>query len=148
MLQLLNTPGWLQFIGDRNVHDTLEAENYIRKTLDNPLYFCSVFELRETRHPIGVISFLHRANQQFPDIGYAMLPAFEKKGFAFEACSSYLNEIKKEKIAPKVIAITLPSNKNSIRLIEKLGLKFETTFTENTEVLNIYSITFDDSTSV
>lgn len=148
MLQLLNTPGWLQFIGDRNVHDTLEAENYIRKTLDNPLYFCSVFELRETHQPIGVISFLHRANQQFPDIGYAMLPAFEKKGFAFEACSSYLNEIKKEKIAPKVIAITLPSNKNSIRLIEKLGLKFETTFTENTEVLNIYSITFDGSASV
>lgn len=148
MLQLLNTPGWLQFIGDRNVHDKLEAENYIRKTLDNPLYFCSVFELRETHQPIGVISFLHRANQQFPDIGYAMLPAFEKKGFAFEACSSYLNQIKKEKIAPKVIAITLPSNKNSIRLIEKLGLKFETTFTENTEVLNIYSITFDGSASV
>lgn len=148
MLQLLNTPGWLQFIGDRNVHDKLEAENYIRKTLDNPLYFCSVIELRETRQPIGVISFLHRANQQFPDIGYAMLPAFEKKGFALEACISYLNEIKKEKIAPKVIAITLPSNKNSIRLIEKLGLKFETTFTENTEVLNIYSITFDDSASV
>lgn len=148
MLQLLNTPGWLLFIGERNVHDKLEAENYIRKTLDNPLYFCSVFELRETHQPIGVISFLHRANQQFPDIGYAMLPAFEKKGFAFEACSSYLNEIKKEKIAPKVIAITLPSNKNSIRLIEKLGLKFETTFTENTEVLNIYSITFDGSASV
>ncbi len=148
MLQLLNTPGWLQFIGDRNVHDKLDAENYIRKTLDNPLYFCSVFELRETRQPIGVISFLHRANQQFPDIGYAMLPAFEKKGFALEACSSYLNEIKKDKIAPKVIAITLPSNKNSISLIEKLGLKFETTFTENTEVLNIYSITFDGSASV
>jgi len=148
MLELLNTAGWLQFIGDRNVHDTPEAENYIRKTLDNPLYFCSVFELKETRQPIGVISFLHRANHQFPDIGYAMLPAFEKNGYAFEACSRYLNEIKNEKIAPKVIAITLPSNKNSIRLIEKLGLKFETTFTENSEVLNIYSITFDHSPSV
>ncbi|MEZ5067037.1 MAG: GNAT family N-acetyltransferase [Bacteroidia bacterium] len=104
MLQLLNTPGWLQFVSAtaKKCAQPLEAENYIRKTrANNPLYFCSVFELKETRQPIGVISFLHRANHQFPDIGYAMLPAFEKNGFAFEACSSYLNEIKNEKIAPK-----------------------------------------------
>ncbi|MBS1765241.1 MAG: GNAT family N-acetyltransferase [Bacteroidetes bacterium] len=142
ILELLNTPGWLQFIGDRNVHDKQDAEKYIQKTLDNPGYTCIVFELKETGHAIGVISFLYRENHKFPDIGFAMLPAFEKKGYAFEASRKILSEIENKKISPKVIAITLPSNKNSIQLIEKLGLRFESTFTENSEVLNLYSITF------
>jgi RimJ/RimL family protein N-acetyltransferase len=91
--------------------------------------------------PIGIITFLHRDNQQFPDIGFAMLPKFYNKGYAFEAASKYLEEIANEKKVNKIIAITLPENNKSIRLIEKLGLKYECNYVDKSEVLNLYSLT-------
>jgi hypothetical protein len=41
----------------------------------------------------------------------------------------------------KIIAITKPENKNSSRLLIKLGLHFEKTFLENNEELEMYSTT-------
>ena len=138
--QLVNTPGWLKFIGDRNVRSSSDAESYIRKILANKNYYYSVFELKNTKEAIGIITFLYRDNQKFPDIGFAMLDGYGKKGYAFEACRKYLDEIIRENIASKIIAITLPENSNSVKLIEKLGLKYESDFTDNAEVLQLYAL--------
>jgi len=143
ILALLNTKGWLQFIGDRNVKNEIDAEKYIQSILDNKNSFYNVFELREIKMPIGIITFLYRDNYQFPDIGFAMLPEFEKKGYAFEATNKYLEEIANEKKVNKIIAITLPENTNSIRLIEKLGLKYEYKFADKSEILHLYSLTLN-----
>lgn len=145
ILELLNTKGWLEFIGDRKVKDDIDAEKYIQNILDNKNFFYNVFELRATKKPIGLITFLYRDNQQFPDIGFAMLPEFENKGYAFEAAKKYLEEITNEKNVDKVIAITLPHNTNSIKLIEKLGLKYENKFVDKSEVLNLYALTLDNN---
>lgn len=141
ILNLLNTKGWLQFIGDRKVKDDIDAEKYIEKILDNKNFFYSVFELRETKLPVGIITFLYRDNQQFPDIGFAMLPKFDKNGYAIEATKKYLEEIANEKQVDKVIAITLPDNSKSIRLIERLGLKYEYEIQDNSKILHLYSRT-------
>jgi RimJ/RimL family protein N-acetyltransferase len=144
ILDLLNTQGWLQFIGDRKVKDNIDAEKYIQNILDNKNFFYNIFEIRETKQPVGIITFLYRDNQQFPDIGFAMLPEFDKKGYAYEATKKYLEEIANEKTVNKVIAITLPDNTKSIRLIEKLGLKYEYKFVDKSEVLHLYSLTLND----
>lgn len=141
ILDLLNVEGWLQFIGDRNIKNLIDAEKYIQNILDNEKFFYSVFELKESNQPIGIVTFLYRDNQQFPDIGFAMLPEFESKGYAFEATKRYLEEILNEKQTNKVIAITLPSNSKSIKLIERLGLNFEDKFQDKSEILNRYSLT-------
>lgn len=139
ILDLLNTPGWLQFIGDRKVSNEREAENYIQNILGNKNFYYHVFELKATNQAAGIITFLYRDNQQFPDVGFAMLPEFDKKGYAFEATKKYLEEIANEKKVNKVIAITLPDNSKSIRLIERLGLKFEDEIQENSKILHLYS---------
>jgi RimJ/RimL family protein N-acetyltransferase len=56
-----------------------------------------------------------------------------------------LEEIANEKKVNKIIAITLPENKKSIRLIEKLGLKYEYNYLDKTEMLNLYSLTFNSN---
>jgi RimJ/RimL family protein N-acetyltransferase len=145
ILKLLNTQGWLKFIGDRKVRDEIDAEKYIQNILDNKNYFYSVFERKYDREPLGIITFLYRDNQQFPDIGFAMLPEFDKKGYASEAAKKYLEEIVNDKKVNKVIAITLPDNSKSIRLLERLGLKYENEIQNNSELLHLYSLTLADN---
>jgi [ribosomal protein S5]-alanine N-acetyltransferase len=145
ILNLLNTQGWLQFIGDRKVRDEIDAEKYIQRILDNKNFFYSVFELKNSKQPVGIITFLYRDNQQFPDIGFAMLPEFDKKGYAIEATKKYLEEILNEKKVNKIIAITLPDNSKSIRLLERLGLKYENEIQDNSKNLSLYSRTLIDN---
>lgn len=138
IIELLNSKGWLQFIGDRNVKDTESANVYIQKILSNNKFFYNVFEIKDTNTPIGIVTFLYRENYDCPDIGFAMLPQFEKKGYAIEATSHYLKELDRNKIG-KIIAIAKSDNSNSLKLLGKLGMTFEKTYIENDEKLNIYS---------
>jgi RimJ/RimL family protein N-acetyltransferase len=140
IIQLLNTKGWLQFIGDRNIKDAQSANEYIQRILSNNKFFYNVFEIKETNTPIGIVTFLYRENYDSPDIGFAMLSQYEKRGYAFEATKKYLVKLIENNIC-KIIAITKPENKNSIRLLIKLGLHFEKTFLENNEELEMYSTT-------
>lgn len=145
ILDLLNTQGWLQFIGDRKLNNEIDAEKYIQNILDSKNFFYSVFELRNVNKPVGIITFLYRDSQQFPDIGFAILPAFDKKGYAIEATQRYLEEIAAEKKVNKVIAITLSDNLKSIRLIERLGLKYESEIQDNLKNLQLFSRTLFDN---
>jgi RimJ/RimL family protein N-acetyltransferase len=140
IIQLLNSKGWIQFIGDRNVKDAQSANEYIQRILSNNKFFYNVFEIKETNAPIGIVTFLYRENYDSPDIGFAMLSQYEKRGYAFEATKKYLVKLIENNIC-KIIAITKPENKNSIRLLIKLGLHFEKTFLENNEELEMYSTT-------
>lgn len=141
ILNLLNSDGWLQFIGDSKIKNIEDAEKYIQRILDNQNYYYSVFELKETKQPIGIITYLFRDTQEFPDIGFARLPEYDKQGYTYEATNKYLEEIIKEQKVNKIIAITLPHNVKSINLIKRLGLKFENEFQNNAEILNLYSLT-------
>lgn len=140
ILKLLNTPGWLQFIGDRNVKSADDAQKYIGRIMENPKCHYHTFQLKETKETIGIITFLLRDTQQFPDIGYAMLPEFENRGFASEAAKSFLNKVISDKTADKIIAITLTENKKSIRLLQKIGLRFEKEYMEGGQEFSLYSI--------
>lgn len=138
MLELVNTEGWLKYIGDRKVHSVTDAEQYIQRILDNPLYFYHVIEINDTTDPVGVISFLKRDTQQYYDIGFALLPAYEGSGIAFEAASKYLSIIQSLQTFENIIAISLPDNLNSIRLLKKLGFSYQNDYKQGNEVLSIY----------
>jgi len=138
IIELLNGKGWLQFIGDRNVKDIESAKYYIQKILSNNKFFYNVFVIKDTNTPIGIVTFLYRENYDCPDIGFAMLPQFEKNGYAFEATSHYLKELNRNNIA-KIIAIAKSDNTNSLKLLGKLGMTFEKTYIENDEKIDMYS---------
>lgn len=142
--RLLNTGGWLQNIGDRNIRSEGDATLYIEQKLADNNYYCHTFRLKDTHEPIGIITFIYRTTQDFPDIGYAMLPEFEKKGYAYEAVKKYLDTIIAEKIADKVIAITLSSNNKSIQLLQRLGLQLEKDFIEDKTQMSLFSVASED----
>lgn len=140
MLDLTNSEGWLEFIGDRNISNAQDAEKYIQKIQGTAKFYYSVFELKETGTPIGVISFLHRKEEEFPDIGFALLPEFASKGYTFEACKAYLEEIEQQNICENIIGVTLRSNVKSIRLLKKLGLQHSSDKQKGEEILSYFSL--------
>tara|TARA_R100000935_G_scaffold10374_2_gene20739 strand:- start:1230 stop:1751 length:522 start_codon:yes stop_codon:yes gene_type:complete len=128
ILELLNTPKWLQFIGDRNVKTLAAAEVYIHTKI-LPQYEKNGFgnytvSLKENSIKIGSCGLYDREGIDGIDIGFAFLPKYEKQGYAFESVSKIKEiAIKKFKL-DKLSAITDKRNLDSQSLLEKLDLKF------------------------
>lgn len=130
ILELLNTPKWLKFIGDRNVTTIESAEEYIKSHMF-PAFkkngFGNYTVIRKTDdRKIGNCGLYDREGVDGIDIGFAFLPAFEKQGYAFESASKVKELGIKEFGLLQISAITNPENTGSQKLLEKLGLGFST----------------------
>jgi RimJ/RimL family protein N-acetyltransferase len=125
IFELVNTEGWLQFIGNRNVTNLDESYKYIQKLMDNPNIQYWVVRLNESSIPIGIVTFIKRDYLEYHDIGFAFLPQFGKNGYAHEATLAVLQELQKENAHPQILATTIKNNVHSIQLLEKLGFQFE-----------------------
>jgi RimJ/RimL family protein N-acetyltransferase len=137
MYELLNSPQWIQFIGDRNIQTKEDAAAYINKIRLNPSADYWVVTLNETVEPIGVVTFIKRDYLDDFDIGFAFLERYGKKGYAYEASKRLLDEVRPNH--ENIVATVLENNTNSIQLLKKLGLEFDKTITVNNEQLLLYS---------
>lgn len=142
--RLLNTEGWLRYIGNRNISDESSAQNYL---LQGPLQAYEKFgyglycvEHIQTKVPIGMCGLLNRDTLENPDLGFAFLPEFMRKGYAEEACKLVLEKQHLPENISTVDAITLPENSASIALLKKLDFVFVKAFTmpNENEVLHLY----------
>jgi [ribosomal protein S5]-alanine N-acetyltransferase len=140
IFELLNSEGWKQFIGERNIQTREDAQNYILKIQNLPETIYWTVYLKENKTPIGVITLMKRSNFEFYDLGFAFLEKFSGKGYAIEAASEIVKLIKLETNLDSLIGITLPKNKKSIQLLERLQMKFESETTENKEILHVYTL--------
>ena len=150
ILELLNTPNWLKFIGDRKINSITDAEDYItnhhiKSYRENGFGFFKVLLKSENAIAIGCCGLIKRPELDSVDIGFAFLPEYERKGFGFESASAVIELAKEQYKLDEVLGIVLPTNPNSINLLEKLGLNYKKTVTlfENKEELLLYSIRFD-----
>lgn len=127
IFELVNTPSWIEFIGDKNVHSLQDAKQYIQEKLLNPYKeFGFSFYLILTKSelkPIGMTGFIKRPSMQDIEIGFSLLPNEWGKGYAFEASKVILNYGKSILKIEKVVAITDPKNKSSQKLLTRLGFK-------------------------
>jgi [ribosomal protein S5]-alanine N-acetyltransferase len=139
VLSLLNSKGWIAFIGDRNVHSKEDAIAYIYKICNTQNLFYWVVRLKEDNTPVGIISFLKRNYLDNFDIGFAFLPQFNGQGYAFEAATKVLAVVSKKQAYYPVLATTIPQNINSIKLLTKLGLRFEKAIEVENEQLHVYT---------
>ncbi len=87
---------------------------------------------------------LKRETLDHPDLGFAFLPEYIGKGYGFEAATATLAFAKDTLNLQTLCAITVPYNQKSIRLLEKVGLKFSKhiCFPNNTEELLLYQVSF------
>lgn len=138
--ELLNTEGWLRFIGEKNVKDEPAAAAYIQKIMDNPTCHYWVVHEKLSNNPIGIITLIQRDFLDNVDFGFAFLPQFFNKGYAYESSKAVLDSLLASKLYAFVLAIVLPENLSSIKLIEKLNFKFEKENIESDEVLLQYKL--------
>ena len=142
ILELLNTPGWLKFIGDRNVKDLTDARNYIKKirNLTNVKY--RVVYTKNEITPIGIITFIKRDYLDHHDIGFAFLPGYTKSGYGFEATTAVLNSLHSDPGLNTMLATTVPDNFASIALLGKLGFQFDKQIMTDGISLLVYKLQF------
>ena len=129
ILQLLNEPSWLRFIGNKSVRTREDARNYILKgpvemysRLGFGLY---LVELKEEGVSIGICGLIKRDSLEDVDLGFAFLPKFWGRGYAYESASAVMEYGKRTFGLNRLAAITSSDNHVSIGLLEKLGFKFE-----------------------
>lgn len=129
ILDLLNQPSFIRYIGDRNVRTIDEASDYIetRFTESYKKYGFGLWavELKETSQPIGICGFVKRDSLPDADIGFAFLPQFERKGYAYESANAVMEYGRDVLNLKRVLAITSQDNESSVRLLEKINFKFE-----------------------
>ncbi|WP_299367303.1 GNAT family N-acetyltransferase [Winogradskyella sp.] len=94
VLELMNTPLWIQFIGDRNVRTIEEAEAYIKEKafaqMERYGYTNNVVIRKEDNTKLGTCGIYHREGKDIPDIGFAFLPNYHGRGYAFESASKLI----------------------------------------------------------
>ncbi len=128
ILELLNDPSWIKNIGDKGVRTLGDARKYIDEG-PNAMYerfgFCLyLVQLKEEGTPIGLCGLIKRDLLKDVDIGFAFLPRFWSKGYAYEAASAVMEYGRSVLNLKKIVAITAPHNESSAKVLEKIGLKY------------------------
>ena len=129
VFKLLNTPKFIQYIGDRGVRSVEESaafiENIYHQSYRDHGFALYAVEIKTGRTPIGLCGFVKRETLPSPDLGFAFLPEFEGQGYGFESASGAMQYGQAVLGFSRVLAITSLDNDVSGRLLMKLGFGFE-----------------------
>lgn len=129
MLELLNDPAFIENIGDRKIRSLDGAKVYINKgpvaSYAKHGFGLYLVQLKETGESIGICGLIRRDQLNDVDIGYAFLPRYWSKGYAIESALAVKREARDVIGLDRIVAIVDPRNTGSIRVLEKLGMKYE-----------------------
>ncbi|TSD63422.1 GNAT family N-acetyltransferase [Inquilinus sp. KBS0705] len=125
IFELLNTPAWKKFIGDRGIHTMQDATDYI---INSPLasyakngYGGWLVTLKDTMQPIGMCGLFKRDYLDGPDLGFAFLPEFEGRGYAYESTMAAIAHVRSNYNITGLYATTMLANARSRKLLERCG---------------------------
>lgn len=128
ILQIVNDPSFIANIGDRGIRTHDDAVTYL---LDGPIrsyerhgHGLYLVTLKPSLEPIGICGLLKRIQFDDIDLGYAFLPGFWSRGFAFESATAMLEFARTTLGAARTLALVSPENARSIKLLEKIGFTF------------------------
>jgi len=148
VVELVNTRGWLKFIGDRNIKTIDQAQAYLTngplKSYHDNGFGLWLVESKDKNISLGMCGILKRETLNNPDLGFAFLPEFIGLGYGFEAATAALTFAHSNLKLPVVSAITVSYNKASIRLLEKIGMSLQERIylPNNPEELLLYQVNF------
>jgi RimJ/RimL family protein N-acetyltransferase len=125
ILRLLNEPSFIRHIADKRVRSLADAQVYLENGplagYAGPGHHLNCVELRDEGTPIGTCGVLKRDGLPHPDLGYAFLPEFWSRGYAYEAAEAVLRHARDRLGLGPILAITGPDNTSSMKLLGKLG---------------------------
>ncbi len=137
VMRLYNQPSFIRFIADKHITDITAAEQYIST---GPMacfaengFALDVVSIPVIEHPtvtnsslpIGVCGLLKRPELAHPDLGFALLDEYAGQGYAFTACQVVLKHALTALKLETILAIVLPTNTRSIKLLERLGFVYQ-----------------------
>ena len=129
MFELVNDPTWIKYIGKRNV-DTVDAarayitDKYVADYQGHG-FGLNLVELKDSGTPVGICGLIKRESLDDVDVGFAFLPRYAGLGYATESAAAVLEHGRRVLGIGRIVAITVPYNVRSIRVLEKVGLRFE-----------------------
>jgi ribosomal-protein-alanine N-acetyltransferase len=128
-LEILNDPDFVRYVADRGVRTLEDARRYVAERFIESYrrqgFGLWVVEPKGAEVPAGICGLVRREGLPGVDIGYAFLPPFRSKGYAFESASAVLAYARDVVGLKRLLAVTDPDNAASIRVLEKLGMRFE-----------------------
>lgn len=129
IIELLNDPDWIRFIGDRNIRSLADAEKYlangpIRMQAEHGFSLYAV-EPRARGGALGMCGLIKRQGLADVDLGFAFLPAARGHGFATEAAAATLARAFAHHGLHRVVAITDPANAASANVLARIGMRYE-----------------------
>ena len=145
-LALVTDPAWIRFIGDRKVHTVEEAQ---RSLVDGPIAMYAktghgllVVERKADGAPLGICGLIRRDTLPDIDLGFAFLPQHRGQGYAHEAARRSLEHARDDLGLARLVAIASPDNADSLKLLERLGMRHEKTFSfpGETRLTALYAI--------
>ena len=151
IVELLNQPSFIRFIGDKKVRTVDDARGYITTgpiaSYQRHGFGLYLVELKDGKVPIGMCGVLKRESLPDPDLGFAFLPEYWGQGYAFEAASAVLKEARDTFKPTRILAITNPDNDASIKLLAKLGFQLERVMklSSDSDEVKLFSLMFEPS---
>ncbi len=142
-VELVNSPDWLHYIGDRNVSNVDDARRFLQdgflKSYSDHKFGYYIVRTALDNVRIGICGFLQKPNLKNPDFGFALLPGYYGQGFATESCQAVLDYGINTFKFVMLDAVITPDNWRSRRLLQKLGFQpsgiIDTQTSENQRVL-------------
>ena len=142
VLRLVNEPSFLRYIGDRGVRTHEDARKYIA---DGPVagyarhgYGLLRVVRKSDGIAVGMCGVLKRDTLPDPDIGFSFLPEYWSQGYALESASAVMKHARGTLRLGRILAITTKENEPSMRLLGKLGFRFDRMMAVGSEELRLF----------
>lgn len=143
VLRLVNEPSFLRYIGDRGVRTLDDARKYIA---DGPVagyardgHGLMRVERKADGAALGMCGLLKRDTLPEPDIGFSFFPEYWSQGYALEAAFAVMRHARETLAIGRILAITTRDNAPSMRLLGKLGFRFERMIVLGKEELRLFA---------
>ena len=129
MMRLMNDPAYIEHIGDRGVGTMEKMAAYITDVIGASYeafgYGIYLALARDDGRPVGMAGLVNRPTLEHVDIGFAFARDSWDQGLATEAGLAVIEHAARDFGLRRLVGVVSPANGASIRVLEKLGFRFE-----------------------
>lgn len=115
---------WLEGLGADRQEEGERLKAYIQNIYGFYEYGMWLLVEKESGEVIGRAGLQITGEQGEPELGFAVRDEFQKKGYAFEACTAILKYAREELELDEIQALAEEGNTASKRLLHKLGFRY------------------------
>ncbi len=129
ILELLNEPSFLRYVGDKGVRTEEDARRYITggpvASYARHGFGLNLVTRKDDGARMGMCGLLKRDELPDADVGFALLPEYWSRGYVTEAAAAVIAHGRGTVGLTRRLAVTSKDDEASMRVLEKLGFALE-----------------------